>query len=62
MKFVHFYVTNDDEYIAFDDDATESEIQTEFENWLDGAVDYGWYETTEADIPAYILRELTQEG
>ena len=59
MKFIHFYVINDDEYIAFDDDTTESEIQTEFENWLDGAVDYGWYETTEDDIPAYILRELT---
>lgn len=60
MKYVHFYVEATDEYLKFDDSATEKEIQDEFEIWLDGSVEYSWYITDEEDIPAYILRELTE--
>ena len=60
MKYVHFYVIETDEYLKFNDSATEEEIQDEFEMWLDGAVEYGWYITDDEDIPAYILKELNE--
>ena len=44
MKKVKFYVEAYSEEVEFEDDATEEEIQDEFENWLDGSVQYGWYE------------------
>ena len=44
MRRIKFYVEAYSEVVEVEDDATEEEIQDEFESWLDGSVQYGWYE------------------
>jgi len=39
---IRFWIDADYEVIEFDDDVTEEEIETEFDNWFDGCVASGW--------------------
>lgn len=44
MRRIKFYVEAYSEVVEVEDDATEEEIMDDFENWMDGAVESGWYE------------------
>ena len=42
---IKFWIDADEEVIELDDDATEEEIQDEFEMWFSGCISSGWYVT-----------------
>lgn len=58
MRYINFYVEYEDDYFKYADNTTDEQIQNDFENWLDGAVTYGWYEVNSMDLPYHIYQEL----
>ena len=58
MRYINFYVEYEDDYFKYADNTTDEQIQNDFENWLNGAVTYGWYEVDPMDLPYPIYREL----
>lgn len=61
MRYVCYYVEYEEDYFKYTDDTTDEEIQSDFENWLDGATTYGWYEVDPKDILPHILEELDED-
>ena len=61
MRYICYYVEYEEDYFKYADNTTDEEIQNDFENWLDGATTYGWYEVDPKDISPYMLEELNKD-
>ena len=53
---VYFWIDADNETIELDDDATENDIDDEFQSWVDGSLACGWTIEEEDEQSSFIRR------